>query len=81
MRKKNYDLNHADEGVQLDWNDETQTLKVSGEGRCELGDVRGSLWTEGTVEVTVQTVGGNAASFGTSTLTAETVGCNEETED
>jgi hypothetical protein len=74
MNNENYDLIHADEGVTLHWDDRNKTLTVSGEGRCELGDVRGGLETEGTVEATAQTVGRDAESFEESTLTAEAVG-------
>lgn len=58
MSNKNYDLIHADEGVKLGWDEKRSVLTVSGEGRCELGEVCGGLRTLGSVEVEAQTVGG-----------------------
>jgi hypothetical protein len=60
MSNANYDLIHADEGLQLHWNDQTKTLTVSGEGRCELGDVRGSVHvSSGDVTLQADTVHGS----------------------
>lgn len=74
MSNETYNLIHADEGVEV--RDQEGSLTVSGEGRCELGEVRCDLRTEGAVEVTASTVGGDAVSYDDSTLSAATVeGC------
>jgi len=71
-KNKNYDLIKADSGITLEWQKREKTLIISGEGRCELGEVRGDIVTEGRAQVTVQTVG-YAWSKGASTLTVDTI--------
>jgi hypothetical protein len=71
MKNKHYDLIHADPGVKLEWDSGNSTLYVSGEGRCELGEVRGSLATEGEVTVKAGRVRGDSVSYDTTRLTVQ----------
>ena len=73
-KNKNYDLIHADPGITLEWQEREKNLIISGEGTCELGEVRGDIAAEGHADVTVRAVSGNTWSYDDSRITAGSVG-------